>query len=64
MNGWRPTSVVIQPASIATTAADAGHRHRAQEPHACRGIRVRRHHVQPSQSASSSSAEPIPTIVL
>ncbi len=63
MNGWRPTSVVTQPASIASTAA-APETATARRNHGEAGIRWRRHHVHASHSASSSSAEPIPTIML
>ena len=63
MKGCRPTSVVIQPASIAsTTPGPESATARRNQGEA--GIRRVRHQLQPSQSASSRNAEPSPTITL
>jgi hypothetical protein len=63
MNGCLPTSVVIQPASMATIAATPDTA-TARRNHGVSGIRRRRHHDHASHSASSSRAVPIPIIVL
>jgi hypothetical protein len=55
--------VVTHPASIATTAP-APDTATARRNQAVWGSRRRRHHTIPNQAASSSSAVPMPTMVL
>ena len=62
IQGWRPTSVTIQPHSIATIAA-IPETATARRNHGVFGMSVRRHQTNPNQAPSAISAVPIPTIV-
>ena len=61
IHGWRPTSVVVQPASMAI-AAPTPARLAARRNHGERGRSRRRHQASSAQAPSSTSAVPMPTI--
>ncbi len=62
IQGWRPTSVTIQPASMATIVATPEIA-TARRNHGVCGMSRFRHQTKPNQSPSAISAEPMPTMV-
>ncbi len=62
IHGWRPTSVVTQPASMATMAAPPAAT-AAHQNTRCSGGARRLHHDHANHAASTRSADPMPTMI-